>query len=207
MEGEMVIQFLSFHGYLIMVPLMMVIGPVVSVVAAFMASMGIFNVWAVFFISLTAGMMGDVILYGVGRKWGMRAVRKMNGHFGVTEESVQKMEYAFDEHGGKLIIAVKSTTGLCWITFLAAGIVKMSFWRFFLYTTIGGFVWSGFLVIAGYFFGYMYKQIVQYISFAGWIFAALIVVAGIVWYKRDKKKTYKILQDVDTKIVAKNVKN
>ncbi|MEA3323343.1 MAG: DedA family protein, partial [Patescibacteria group bacterium] len=204
--GELVIQFLTNYGYIIMIPLMMVIGPIVSIVAAFMASMGIFNVYIVFVISFVAGMIGDILLYGAGRKWGMRAVHRINGRFGVTENSVLKMEKAFEAHGGKLIIAVKSTTGLCWVTFIAAGIVKMPFWRFVMYTIIGGFVWSGFLVIVGYFFGYMYKQIVQYISFAGWILAALLIAALVAWYKHDKRKSQKILQNMGTVTVAKNEK-
>lgn len=207
MDGDLIIQFLTNYGYIIMIPLMMVIGPVVSVVAAFMASMGIFNVYVVFIISFVAGMIGDILLYGTGRKWGMKAVYRFNGRFGVTKSAVLKMERAFEAHGGKLIIAVKSTTGLCWVTFIAAGIVKMPFWRFFMYTIIGGFVWSGFLVIVGYFFGYMYKQIVHYISFAGWILAVLLIGALVVWYKHDKKKSQKILQNIGTVSVAQNEKS
>ena len=186
-----------------MFPLMMVFGPIVTLVASFMASLGVFNVYVVFVISLVAGMIGDVLLYGAGRKWGIGSVRRVGKYIRVTEKSVEKMERAFECHGGKMIIAVKSTTGLCWVTFIAAGIVKMPFWRFFGYTIIGGLVWSGSLVILGYFFGYMYSQIAKYISFGGWLLAVIIVMTIVGWYKYDKKKTRKILSDTCDVKVAK----
>jgi membrane protein DedA with SNARE-associated domain len=194
MDGQMIIQFLTDYGYAIMFPLMMVFGPIVAIVAAFMSSMGVFNVYVVFLISLVAGMLGDVLLYGAGHKWGIGVVKRFGKYTKITEEKVLKMENAFDCHGGKIIIAVKATTGLCWVTFLAAGIVKMPFWRFFGYTIIGGLLWSSFLVIMGYFFGYMYSQIAQYISYAGWIMAVIIVIMIILWNKYDKKKSQKILK-------------
>ncbi|XLQ19963.1 MAG: DedA family protein [Candidatus Moraniibacteriota bacterium] len=195
MDGQVVIQFLNEYGYAIMIPLMMIIGPIVAIVAAFMASMGVFNVYVVFCISLVAGIIGDVLLYGIGRKWGMRFVNKIGYRVGIKESSVLKMEKAFNGHGGKIIIAVKSTTGLCWVTFIAAGIVKMPFWKFFMYTLIGGIFWSGFLVIIGYSFGYMYERIVEYVSWAGWIMSTLFIGSALIWYKWDKKKAKEILED------------
>ncbi|PID51977.1 MAG: hypothetical protein CR972_04235 [Candidatus Moraniibacteriota bacterium] len=195
MEGEMIIQFLIEYGYIIMIPLMMAFGPIVTLVAAFMSSWGVFNVYVVFFVSLVSGMIGDIVLYYIGKKWGMRFVTSVGKYFGVTEKMVLRMENAFLLHGGKIIIAVKSTTGLCWVTFVAAGIVKMSFWRFFFYTIIGGIVWSGGLTIAGYFFGYMYNQIVEYISWAGWIIMMLMLFLGVLWTIYERKRKKSILQN------------
>lgn len=195
MEGEAIIQFLSAYGYIIMIPLMMAIGPIVTIVASFMASWGVFNVWVVFLVSLIAGMIGDVILYCVGRKWGMQFVNRIGKYFGITEQLVLRMENAFLCHGGKIIIGVKSTTGLCWVTFVAAGIVKMSFWRFLFYTFIGGIIWSGGLTIAGYFFGYMYNQIADYISWAGWIVLTLAFLSGLLWFFGEKRRKQRILQN------------
>lgn len=203
MDEQMIIQFLVDYGYLIMFPLMMVFGPIVTLIAAFMASMGVFNVYTVFVISLIAGMLGDVLLYGAGRKWGMGSVRSVGKYIRVTEKSVEKMERVFKCHGGKIIIIVKSTTGLCWVTFIAAGIAKMPFWRFFGYTIIGGLIWSSSLVLLGYFFGYMYNQIARYISFGGWILAGVMILIVIGWHQYDKKKTKKILSSTCDNRVAK----
>lgn len=198
MESEMIIQFLMSFGYIIMFPFMIAFGPIVTIIAAFMSSWGVFNIYWVFAISLFAGMIGDVALYFVGRKWGLPFVDHIGKYIGITQQSVIKMENAFMCHGGKIIIAVKSTTGLCWVTFIAAGMVKMPFWRFFFYTAIGGLIWSGGLTIVGYFFGYMYNRIVEYLSWAGWIVLGVAGVAFFLWYVYEKRRKKRILQGVCT---------
>jgi membrane-associated protein len=199
MEGEMIMQFLVDHGYIIMFPLMIVIGPIVAIVASFMASWGLFNVYVIFILSLIAGMIGDVLLYIIGRKWGMHFVTRIGHFFGITEQLVLRMENAFLYHGGKIIIGVKSTTGLCWVTFIAAGIVRMPFWRFFSYTVIGGIAWSGGLVVIGYFFGYMYNQIAEYLSWASWITSVLFLLIFVLWIFYEKKKKRMILNEYKVK--------
>ena len=188
MDGQIITQFLTDYGYWILLPLMIIEGPIVTLIAAFMASMGIFNIYVVFFLSVLGDMLGDIAFYGIGRWQGMTFVRKVGRHIGITESLVLKMEKYFKNHGGKTIVAVKSTTGLCWATFIAAGIVKMSFVRFVWYSFVGGLVWSTFLVLMGYFFGNLYEQIADYISYAGIVVGsiavALFIAVGI--YKKDK---------------------
>jgi len=101
------------------------------------------------------------------------------------------MEKYFVRHGGKTIFAVKSTTGLCWATFTAAGIVKMDFKKFLKYSLLGGIVWSGFLVFMGYFYGYLWREIRDYIKWVGWaifLLAAITFVAINIYKSRQAKK-------------------
>lgn len=186
MDGQVIIQFLSEYGYWIILPLMIIEGPIVTLIAAFMASLGVFNIYVIFIFSILGDVSGDVIFYWIGRKGGMHFVRNAGKYIGITEELVVKMQKFFANHGGKTIFAVKSTTGLCWATFIAAGIVKMPFKKFVGYSVLGGLVWSGFLVIMGFFFGYLYAQIVDYINYAGWIIGSLALAffVGIIMYKK-----------------------
>ena len=190
MDGQLIINFLSEYGYWIILPLMIAEGPIVTLIAAFMASMGVFNIYIIFILSILGDILGDVIFYGIGHRWGMLFVRKAGKYIGITENLVLKMEKFFNGHGGKTIVAVKSTTGLCWATFIAAGIVKMPFWKFVGYSLLGGIVWSSFLVFMGYFFGNLYEQIVDYIDYAGLIVGSLAfaVFVGIGLYKKYKTK-------------------
>jgi membrane-associated protein len=105
------------------------------------------------------------------------------------------MERYFENHGGKTIFAVKSTTGLCWATFVAAGIVKMNFKKFVQYSFLGGIVWSSFLVAMGYFYGYLWRSIKQYISWIGWIIFGVVAIsfAIITIYKNYQAK--KLLEE------------
>jgi membrane-associated protein len=177
--GQQIFFFLSHYGYIIMLPLMIIEGPVVTIIAAMLASLGAFNIFIVFILSIIGDITGDVILYGLGYKFGMGFVRRIGKYIGITEERVIKMEKYFVKHGGKTIFAVKSTTGLCWATFTTAGIIKMDFKKFVKYSFLGGIVWSGFLVVMGYFYGYLWREIQIYIKWIGWVIFSLAILTFI----------------------------
>lgn len=188
--GQYIFEFLKSYGYFAMLPLMTLEGPVATLISAMLASMGAFFWPWVFVLSVLGDMLGDVILYWIGYKYGMHFVRKIGKHIGITESLVLRMEKYFTRHGGKTIFAVKSTVGLCWAAFTAAGIVKMDFKKFLKYSFLGGIVWSGSLVAMGYFYGYLWKSMKEYISWAGWIITAVAVASfmGITLYKKYQSK-------------------
>jgi membrane protein DedA with SNARE-associated domain len=188
--GQEIFQFLQHYGYFIMLPLMIIEGPVVTLLAAMMASLGAFNVFVVLILSIAGDMIGDILLYAVGYKYGIGFVRGFGRYMGITEKLVNRMEKYFLRHGGKTIFAVKSTTGLCWATFVAAGIVKMDFKKFVKNSFYGGIVWSGFLVFMGYFYGYLWREIRDYIKWIGWVIpvVAIATFAVITIYKNKKAK-------------------
>jgi membrane protein DedA with SNARE-associated domain len=189
--GQQIFSFLSHYGYWIMLPLMIVEGPVVTIISSILAKLGAFNIWLVFFFSVLGDIIGDVILYYLGYKFGLSFVEKIGKYIGITEQLVSKMKKYFDRHGGKTIFAVKSTTGLCWATFAAAGIVRMDFRKFLKNSFLGGLVWSGFLVAMGYFYGFLWKEIRDSISWIGWAISLLAIITfsfiQIYKYRQAKK--------------------
>jgi len=190
LAGQQIFDFLSHYGYWIMLPLMIIEGPVITIIAAMLAKLGAFNIFLVFVFSVLGDMIGDVILYGLGYKFGMTFVRRVGKYMGITEKLVLKMEKYFEKHGGKTIFTVKATTGLCWATFTAAGIVKMDFKKFVKYSFVGGVAWSGFLIALGYFYGYMWFELRNYIEWAGWVAVSLSIVsiASVQLYKKYQSK-------------------
>ncbi len=184
--GQNIFQFLHLYGYWIMLPLMIIEGPVATLISAILASLGAFNVFVVLFLSILGDMIGDVILYWTGYRFGMGFVRSVGKYMGITEKLVLRMEKYFTRYGERTIFLVKSTTGLAWVTFVTAGIVRMDFKKFLKNSFYGGIVWSGFLVFAGYFYGYLWREVKQYIEWIGWVVftTAVITIIGIMIYKR-----------------------
>ncbi|MFA6048064.1 MAG: DedA family protein [Parcubacteria group bacterium] len=193
--GQQIFQFLHHYGYAIMLPLMIIEGPIATLLAAIMASLGAFNVWIVLILSIAGDMIGDVLLYGLGYKYGLNFVRGFGRYMGITEKLVTRMEKYFTLHGGKTIFAVKSTTGLCWATFVAAGIVKMDFKKFVKNSFLGGVVWSGFLIFMGYFYGYLWREIHVYIKYIGWIIFVVAIITFVVITIYKNKKAKKLLEE------------
>jgi membrane protein DedA with SNARE-associated domain len=189
-----VLDYIKTIGYPLMLVVMIIEGPMITILAAFAASLGCFNVFMVLTLSILGDIIGDVILYSIGYFGGNRALKKAEEILKIKPAIVTRLEELFHFHGKKTIFAVKSTTGLCWITFIAAGTMQMKFKDFIAASFFGGIIWSGFLVIMGYFFGFAFEEINQYIKYAGVIifFSAFIFYIIIVLYK--KRRSGQILQ-------------
>ncbi len=196
MDGQVILRFFFEYGYVMFIPLMIIGGPIVTIIAAFLASTGVFDIRIIFILSVLADIIGDLLFYYIGHKWGMKFVDRIGKYIGITRKLILRLEKFFIVHGGKTIFMVKSTTGLCWATFVTAGIVKMSLKKFIKYSFFGGLLWSAFLSAIGYFFGYLYEQIAQYITYASWIvlIVAISVFGSISLVK--KYKTAEIFADV-----------
>lgn len=196
-----ILNYIKTIGYPTMLFLMIVEGPIATVLGAFAASLGFFNAFLVFFLSIFGDILGDIILYSIGFYGGMKTLAKAQRILKIKSATMEKIEKLFSRHGKKIVFAIKSTTGLCWITFITAGAVKMKFKDFFWSSFLGGIVWSGFLVIIGYFFGFAFKKIYDWLSYVQYaaliVFLAFVALYSIItWYK--KRQSRNILKNGDS---------
>ena len=172
------LNYIKTIGYPAMFLIMVIEGPIAALAASFLASLGFFNIFIVFILSILGDLVGDIILYSLGYIGGARMLKKAEHLLHIKMGFVEKIEKHFQAHGRRTIIAVKSTTGLCWITFIAAGAVKMDFKTFLTGSFWGGIIWSSFLIVTGYFFGYAFNKINDYIRYAG----IIIFISFVIFY-------------------------
>lgn len=187
------LRLVSLWGYPVMLLLMIIEGPITTLVAAFLASLGYFNIILVFFLSVLGDILGDIVLYAIGHWGGRKTLIKAEKILKIKASIVTRLEEKFARNGAKIIFAVKATTGLCWITFILAGVARMKFSQFLKFSFLGGLAWSGLLVTLGFFFGFAAAEIEQYIKYAGYVFLLLAVfsIIGINLYK--KKQATKLV--------------
>lgn len=180
------LNYIKTIGYPTMLILMIIEGPIITILAAFLASLGLFNIWVVSILSFSGDVIGDIILYYMGYFGGNRILKKAEKVLRVKPKIIERMENLFEKHGTKTIFAVKSTTGLCWITFIAAGSVKMKISKFLKGSLGGGVIWTAILISSGYFFGYAFERINSYIEYAGIVivFLAIVFYIGLSYYKK-----------------------
>lgn len=183
-------RLLPYWGYPTMLFLMIVEGPIVTIISAFLSSLGYFNVFIVFGLSVLGDVLGDIVLYFIGYFGGHKILLKAEKFLKIKESVIEKLREKFHTSGAKIIFYVKATTGLCYITFILAGTSRMKISKFVKYSILGGLVWSSFLVVVGYFFGYAAEKISAYIEYAGIIIfaGAVIFFVGLTWYKKKQAK-------------------
>lgn len=187
-------QLLPYWGYPMMFVLMFFEGPFATMIASFLASQGYFNVGIVFVLSVAGDVAGDIGLYHIGRFGGPKVIEKAQKFLKIKDATVEKLKEKFHENGERLIFYVKSTTGLSYVTFITAGAVRMKLSLFIKNSILGGLVWSSFLVVVGYFFGYAAERISDYIKYAGVIIfaGAILFFIGLTLYK--KRQSREILE-------------
>lgn len=191
-----VLQYIKTFGYPSLFLIMIIEGPVITIIGAFLASLGFFNIWIIFLLSILGDIVGDIILYALGYFGGSKILSHAERWLRINLVTMEKLRRLFTLHGKKTIFYVKSTTGLCWITFILAGSLKMDFKTFLRASFLGGIVWSGFLVFSGFFFGYAFEKINAYLKYAG-ILIAVLAIAFIFFMTLYKKhQSRKILENV-----------
>jgi len=129
------------------------------------------------FVGATAG--ADLGYY-LGYRGGRPFVERFGSLFRIRPEHIARSEMFFSRHGDRAILAARFVIGLRTWGSMLAGMSHMPFWRFQLFSAIGGLAWSAIIGGAGYFLGSnlaLLETIVRAIGFGG---LAIIVVVALI---------------------------
>ncbi len=169
------------------VPSELVVSP-----AAYHAAGGNLNVWLVILFATIGADLGASINYAAGYWLGRPIIyRFANSRLGhlclLNQEKVEKSEHYFNDHGAVATITGRLIIGIRHLISIPAGLAKMNYWRFLLYTTIGAGVWHAILAALGWYLhsivpeSELNDRIVEYGDYIKWTIIAL-VIAGIVFF-------------------------
>lgn len=93
---------------------------------------------------IAAYYLGRPIIYSFANsKWGKMCL--------LNQEKVEKAEKYFDNHGAVATITGRLVIGIRHLISIPAGLAKMNYWRFLLYTTIGAGAWHIILGALGWY--------------------------------------------------------
>jgi membrane-associated protein len=130
--------------------------------AGILAGQGLFNVWILMAILLTAAIVGVAVGYAVGAKWGRKLFDREDSRF-FKRENLMKAEMFYEKHGGKTIILARFIPIIRTFVPVVAGIGRMSYPKLIVYNIIGGVVWVVGLVGGGFFLGERIPNIDTYL--------------------------------------------
>jgi membrane-associated protein len=110
------------------------------------------NVWLLFVLLSVAAIIGDTVNYWVGHYVGPRVFYKDDVRF-LNKKYLERTHAFYEKYGGKTIIIARFIPIIRTFAPFVAGIGSMTYWRFITYNVVGGILWVGICVFAGYFFG------------------------------------------------------
>lgn len=177
---EIIITFLQNYGYFALLILSLFEGPIITIIAGFLASMGIFNIFLVYLIVLFSDVSSDIIMYSVGRFGKEKIIPKVYKKLKKRELKLLGLEKFYKNHGIKTIAIAKFIIGPGMWVQIGAGVAKMKFKKFLATISITSLVKSAFLVTLGYFFGHLYKILNNYINAIGAIVTTIVLTTAII---------------------------
>ncbi len=177
------------YGYFILFPIMVAEGPIVTIIAGFLSSLGYFNFFVVYAVAFLGDITGDVIYYLIGR-WGGQKIVKKGKFLGIKLNNIEKIEGHFKEHSGKTLLFGKLTHSVGAPILIAAGMAKIKINKFILYNVVGSIPKTFIFLIIGYYFGSAYNKIDKYFGYFSVLMLIIIVsVVAIYFYiKKNKDK-------------------
>ena len=139
------------------VPSELVVAP-----AAFKAASGDINIWLVLVAATVGAMIGASVNYVAALYLGRPVIYKFaNSKLGhlclLNQEKVEKSEQYFDKHGVVATLTGRLIPGIRHLISLPAGLARMNYWKFLLYTGIGAGVWHAILAALGW---YLAKEVI-----------------------------------------------
>jgi len=137
-----------------------------------------------FFAAVVAGVLGNVvgswIGYGIGYLGRVDLIEKHGKKVGVKSHHLEIADRWFDQHGEATVFFSRMLPAVRTFISVPAGVAKMPFWRFTIYTTLGCIPWVLLLTWGGVKAGdnwETWKHNLEYVDYA----IAVGVVAGAVW--------------------------
>ena len=132
------------------VPSELVVAP-----AAFNAAEGTLNIWLVILFATIGADCGASINYAAGYYLGRPLIYKFaNSKWGklclLNQKKVEQAEKYFDDNGAVATITGRLVVGVRHLISIPAGLARMNFWRFLLFTTIGAGIWNCILAALGW---------------------------------------------------------
>jgi membrane protein DedA with SNARE-associated domain len=150
---------------------------VVMIPAGYLAYKGEMNLGLVLFFGIGGSLSGAWFNYLLAHKFGRGFLLKI-----INQKKITKLEEFFDRHGhistftGRLIPGIRQ-----YISF-PAGLAKMDYKRFTVYTILGAGIWVVILTMLGYFIGENQELIRKYlkeITIATIIFVGILIIGYI----------------------------
>ena len=125
--------------------------------------------------------LGSIAAYAVGYYAGRPLILRYGKYILLREKHLVQAERWFDRYGSKATFIARLLPIIRTVISLPAGISKMRFKTFVLYSFVGSLPWTALLAYVGYWLGPNWREISSY--FRGLdILVVVGAVALIVWY-------------------------
>jgi membrane protein DedA with SNARE-associated domain len=131
----------------------------------------------------TAGaMVGNILWYVAAKALGLDRFRPLINRYGrwltIDWAEIERAHRLFDKHGGTIVFVARMLPTVRSLVSVPAGLLRMKFLPFVLWSTLGSLIWTAGLAIAGWVLGNQFSSVENVLGPL-----SVLVIGGIVlWY-------------------------
>jgi membrane protein DedA with SNARE-associated domain len=183
----------GYWSYLILALLVAIEGPIATLLGAAAASLGILHPGFVFLAAAAGNLTSDTLWYFLGYMGKIDWVKRFGKRLGVSEQRIIVMEETLYKHAPIILFVSKLTVSPMIPALIATGLIKYPWRRWFPFVFLGEMIWTGSLVVIG-FFGLLAVKKVQLgiehaILIGSVIFIATVILLGRKFLKKEIQST------------------
>lgn len=177
-----ILQWLLAYKYAIIFPVSVVEGPIITIIAGFLAAHGQLSLFMAYPILVIGDLTGDTLYYYLGFFGRKRFVNRWGHYIGLHPERLGKLEEHFRKHSGKTLFAGKLAHGIGPTALAAAGLIKMPYKKFLWINVLGTIPKSFILLLIGFYFGAAYKELNRYLSYTSFVMIGLAILLIAIYF-------------------------
>lgn len=175
-----ILLLMLLESTVIPVPSELVVAP-----AAYHSASGELNIFLVVLFATIGADLGASINYFVALYVGRPVIYKFaNSKWGklclLNQEKVEKSERYFNQHGIAATLTGRFVPVIRHLISIPAGMARMGYWKFLLYTTIGAGLWHSVLAALGWYMQTIVPQEQLYESLSEYGHYIKVVILGLV---------------------------
>lgn len=185
------IQMIELYGYISIFFLMAlenlfppIPSEVILLFGGFMTSYTSLTVLGVLLTASTGSIIGAIVLYGVGYVVHIDrleiVVDKWGSFLRISRTELRKANDWFEKYGYWAVLICRMIPLVRSLISIPAGMMKMQFWLFLLFTMIGTFIWNTILVTLGVGLGASWQNILSILEVYSTIVYILIGVGFVI---------------------------
>ncbi len=151
----------------------------------------------VFPVAYTAIVLGDLLIYSVGRTLGTSMTKKGWLRMRLSESQLRRVKYNLDKRSLIMIFVARHLFYVRTLTFLSCGALKMNIWRFLISDMAAALISVPLVLGLGYFASEHYDAAVALLKQAkAWsLVLVVVIVIALIFYARRKGLFKKIAGD------------
>ncbi|ONG41876.1 alkaline phosphatase [Alkanindiges hydrocarboniclasticus] len=181
-----VMQQLGYFGIALLMFLDNIFPPIPSELimpaAGFTASQGDLNIIGVIIAGSCGSILAAITLYWIGRILHEDRLTTWLEHHGkwlfLKPDDLKKATGWFNQHGRKIVFFGRMVPAVRSVISIPAGIARMPFGLFLLYTSMGTIIWTSILALAGYYLGNNVEKFSHWLSGIGNVIVVVLLLAA-----------------------------